>query len=127
MKRIVYLLRDPSGRVMARMVLPEQEPVPLEPWMVHNINRCGWQLVTGPAEESGVEVHGWADWRTVAQNMAGVLELLLDDFDFTDEALLSDTLTHARSVLDDYRVAEMEVSVAEDIAEVEEGDGDGQT
>lgn len=126
MKRIIYVLVDDGGRVQARMTIPEGESVPLEPWMAHGVNRMGWRLTAVASDESGVVAHGWADWRAVADNMATVLGIMLsEDFDFSDEAMLEDVLTHARNVVDDYHVAEMEVGIAEVDAVVEEQPEEG--
>lgn len=127
MKRVTYLLKDAYGTVHARMTLPEEENVSLEPWMVHHINHRGWRLEAWEAVDLGVQIHGWADWHGVAETMATVLRSLLDHGEEWTEDEEAALMEQARSALDDFHVAEMEVSVAEPDAEVQrEGDDDGE-
>lgn len=129
MKRITYLLRDERGIVRARMVIPEGDGVVPEPWMVHNINSRGWLLEAWEIKDSGIQMHGWADWKGVADDMATALRAVLS---YAEEAVETDEegqalLEQVRMALDNYHVAEMEVSVAEPSAEIQrEEDDDGE-
>lgn len=129
MKKVTYLLKDIYGSVQARMTLPEGESVTLEPWMVHHINQRGWRLEAWEMADSGVQIHGWADWKGVADTMATALRALLADDSEEVGPEWEALLAQAQSALDDYHVAEMEVSVAQPDAEVqrETGDDDGAT
>ena len=125
MKRITYLLKDSLGTVQARMTAPEPEGVVLEPWMIHNINQRGWRVEAWETTESGVQIHGWADWRNVAHTLAATVEDLLR-YDEMSDAEGEAFLEEAQAALDIYRVAEMEVSVAQvDAAPHTEGETDG--
>lgn len=112
MKRVTYLLKDDIGDVRARMTLAEDATVALEPWMIYNINQRGWRLEAWDREDSGVQIHGWADWEGVADNLATVVKVLLDDERQLSEEESEQVLAQAQAALDDYHVAQMEVSVA---------------
>lgn len=118
MKRVTYLLKDENSNVRARMTLPEEESVSLEPWMVHNINQRGWRLEAWETLDSGVQIHGWADWQGVADNLATVMRVMLAEEEFSEEEA-EQVLEQAQQALDDYHVAQMEVSVAQVDAEPE--------
>ncbi len=126
MKRVTYLLKDENSNVRARMTLPEEESVSLEPWMVHNINQRGWRLEAWETLDSGVQIHGWADWQGVADNLATVVRTFLsegEDAPETEESFEA-FLQQAQAALDDYHVAQMEVSVADVDSESCTEDGD---
>lgn len=128
MKRVHYVLVDHRLSILARMTLPEGEPVELDPWMIHGIQHRGWSLKSGDPEESGVTAHGWADWQGVADNLAAVLRPMLDDSVSLSEEEAEQLLKQAEAALDDYRVAHMEVSVATvGPGQNEEGEDDGGT
>ena len=115
MKRVVYLLKDEVGEVKARWALPEEAHPTLDPWMIHGVRTKGWRMEGWErSEDSGVQIHGWADWQGVSDNLAAVVRAFLADIDPDDpvEEEHRDFLDAARAALDDYAVAEMEVNVA---------------
>lgn len=112
MKRVTYLLRDTEGRVQARMTLAENEVVSLEPWMIHNVHQRGWSLEAYERTDSGVQIHGWANWESVADSLASVIAIWLADGEMDEEGAEQLAAT-AQKALDDYHVAQMEVRVAE--------------
>lgn len=124
MKRTLYLLKDMTGTVQATLVAPEGEDVTLDPWMIHSIQHRGWRLESWETTVAGVSVHGWVDWKTVADSLASVLSAIVEDGREPDEEADEQLLAQAQSALDDYHVAQMEVSVAE--VDMKDGD-DGQT
>lgn len=125
MKRVTYLLKDEVSTVRARWVLPESEHPTLEPWMIHSVRTRGWRLEAWEDErESGVQIHGWADWQSVADNLASVLKVLLSDNGFESEEEAEALLEQARGFLDDYEVAQLEVVMAAADAEPQTGDPD---
>lgn len=123
MKRMQCVLLDEIGRAQARMTIPESGSVELEPWMIFNITHRGWRLVTSEADDSGIEIHGWADWQSIADDLAVSLEAILrmnrpKRMKEADKQILE----HARQALDDYRVAQMEVSIVTSTGEREDDD-----
>jgi len=124
MKRVTYLLKDEYGTVRARMTMPEDAPVSLEPWMVHNVHLRGWRLEGWGRDDSGVQVHGWANWEGVADNLATVVRVLLDFDNLDDDEAVERLLEEAQAALDDYHVAQMEVSVARPDLPEEASDGE---
>lgn len=125
MKRTTYLVKDMSGDVMARIVAPEGEGVSLDPWMIEGINSQGWRVEAWETKESGVQIHGWADWQAVADSMAEVLTAILDDAVQLTEEESEALLGKAQQALDDYHVAQMEVSVAQPDAVPEDDEEEG--
>lgn len=127
MKRITYLLRDVTGVARARVIAGENETVTLEPWMIQNVTTRGWVVERWVENESGIEVHGWADWQQVSDRLAAALRTLLND-EPLDEDHAEQYLDMARAALEQYEIAQMEVAVALPDASKEtpeEGDSDG--
>lgn len=122
MKRTDYLLKALDGTVMARLVGQEDESISLEPWMIEGINHQGWRLESWNTRDSGIATHGWADWRTVANSLASVISLVLEDGREVNEEADEQLLAQAQSALDDYHVAQMEESVAEPSPVGEDGE-----
>lgn len=125
MKRTHYLLKDMTGSVQAWLTSPDGEDVTLAPWMIHNIQHRSWRLEAWETTSAGVEIHGWVDWKKVADNFASVISLMLEDGREADEEADEQLLAQAQSALDDYHVAQMEISVAETRTD-DGGDEDGQ-
>lgn len=124
MKRTRYLIKDGAGDVRANVVLPEEEPLRLEPWMLHNVQTRGWSVEAKQESQSGVEMHGYADWRSVADNLATVLRVLLDDQHDLPPAEAEQMLEAAQVALDDYATAVMEVGLVEPDPEHDDDEGD---
>jgi hypothetical protein len=113
MKRVTYLLKDEMGSVQARWTLPEKDTPALEPWMIHNHQVRGWRLEAWEAADSGVQIHGWADWHGVADGLAEALRVFLDeDAGFETEEQAEEFHERSKAALDNYYVAQMEVNVA---------------
>lgn len=126
MKRTTHLLRDATGEVRAVVRGPEGQDPQVEPWMLHGIRSAGWKMESWDTHEVGVEVHGFADWMAVADNLAACLRMLLSDDVAPTPAEMDVLFEQAQGALDDYDVAHMEVVMAgPDGEEPDEEDDDG--
>jgi hypothetical protein len=115
--RITHRLLDRHGGVKATWTLPVTEAIGLEPWMQHKIHHEGWRVISQEPQEIGVDFHGMADWREVAQPLAEVVCAFLDEAVLSEDEA-NELLARAERALDHYDVTVMEVGAAQaDVAE----------
>lgn len=124
MKRDLYVVRDAIGHRVAEILTPEGETPEIETWMAENVRNRGWSIekIIRPQSEHQIDVHGYADWRSIAGELAEAIRPILSggDSEQDDEEILSG----AQAALDAYDVALMEVSMDSVVVEKEEGSDD---
>lgn len=121
---------------MAEVLTPEDEEPEVEPWITHNLLHGGWTIEKYDLTiKSAVDVHGYVDWKAVADALASPLRAMLaDDVPAESETEVEEIYANAQQALDGYDVAMMEATMVLSTAEEpqahqppEEGDGpDGQ-
>jgi hypothetical protein len=115
-KWVTYLVKDTTGTVQSRIRAPEGEALQLPPSILRNVVDKGWLVEKWSTNETGVEVHGIVDWKRHADQMAGVLQMLVSGSEPDPEVRME----YVQSALYDYRIAEMEASMVEAPVAVEE-------
>jgi hypothetical protein len=119
-KWVTYFVKDELGTVQARIRTPEGEVPSLPPPIVHHVIHSGWKVEAYQSAESGVDVHGMVDWRSIAEQMGEVLQMLADGSEPDPEVRQE----HVHWALTDFRIAQMEASVGEPAPSREMTDGE---
>ena len=130
-KQIAYVLIGADGAVRANIYTAETSGVSLEPWMLHGLTR-GWRLERVQTSAPDITVHGWVDWKSIADSLASALSALISPETDT-EGQVEVALEQAASAIDAYTLGLMEVSVAQpdpeepdDVVDADVVDDDGQ-
>lgn len=125
--RVEHQLLDPEGTVQARVWAPEGESPEVAPWMLYKICSHGWSIVAMESSSPGVEVHGYVNWREVAQGLADVMAVVIDveEFDWQDTAAADDLMERGKQAFENFQVAQMEYALAfPEAPEKEDGEDD---
>lgn len=107
---VTYHVKDSMGSVQSRIRAPKDHPVALHPAILRAIIHHGWVVEQwGAPVETGVEIHGIVNWKGLADHMAQAISASVDATEPDAEVRFE----YLQSVLDDYRIAQMEESVAQ--------------
>jgi len=93
-----------TQKIMVRQVLAEDEPFDPPAFVRRGIAEKGWRIIVTMLPDGGLNDHGYADWRSVADKLA---EVLGKDSPTQDE--ISDALVA-------YSIAQTEESLAQEMA-----------
>jgi hypothetical protein len=119
-----HVVRDSRGIAKAVIITTGEEPPEIEPWMAENVRNRGWSIeAVEDFQKNDIEVHGHANWKVVADELATALRPLLDESaEIDSEEQSEEFLANAQAALDAYDVTHMEVSMVRVTQDEEEPD-----
>lgn len=114
--KVSFFTRD----VICTQILDENEVFTPPVWVRHGIEVKGWRVLTKPLPPSGLNDMVSVNWRSVANDLADVVEALLEQEDMSDQG----PSAAAGIAMDNYRIAQHEEGLRRgpDIEEMDDPD-----